>query len=170
MNILRFTGSGIRKTNYFLYLSGGVFIAYACVVTLIDVTGRYFRHPLPGAGEMSQLVLLAMVFLTIAHTQAEKGHVSIELLFTRLPRRGQEIVDLIMSLLGLIMAAVLAWSAVIYALNSKAGNVTTDMIKIPVYPFQLLMFIGGFCLFCQFILDLLDGFHRIGGHRRGNTQ
>lgn len=161
MNIFRATGSGIRKTNLFLYLGGGVFIFYVLFITLFDVIGRYFRRPLPGALEMSEVALAALVFLTVARTQAEKSHVSLDLLYSHIPPKVQGILDIVIAGIGLGMAGILIASALPYAINSAVFAETTDIVRIPLAPFKFIVVLGITALSGQFILDGVDGFKRI---------
>lgn len=169
MNILRRIESGVRKVNHFLFQVGGGFILCVLVITMIDVPGRYFRHPLPGAFELCQVALLAMVFLTLAHTQAEKGHVKLDMLYNFFPPQARRLADVTTSLLGLLLAVLLAWAALAYTLNSRAGGQSTDELGIPIYIFQFLMFIGMLALSCQFILDLRDSYRQIERKHHGNS-
>ena len=142
---------------------------FTLFITTADVSGRYFRLPLPGTLEICELSLSAIVVLTWAHTQAQRGHVSIDMLFNRLPRRAQSMVDMFTSLLGLFLAVLIAWVFVSYTLMSIADGETTDLLDIQEYPFKFLVCIGALALSCQFILDLVDSYRRIREYRRGNN-
>ncbi len=169
MNILELLGSGIRKVNLSLYWAGGLLLMFTLLITTVDVSGRYFRLPLPGTLEICELSLSAVVVLTWAHTQAQRGHVTIDMLFDRLPRRAQGMVNMFTSLLGLFLAILIAWVFVFYTLMSIADGETTDLLSIQEYPFKFLVCIGALALSCQFVLDLVDSYQWIKGCRRGNN-
>ena len=169
MDIFKCFKSGVRRVNLSLYWIAGGVLFIPIVVTVVDVVGRYLRHPLPGALEISEYALISIFVLTLAHTQAQKGHISVDLLHQRLPRQVQGILDIIASLVGLVVAGLISWAAILYAINAlgvRGGSSAT--LHIPGYPFKFLIFIGALALFCQFILDMRNNFRRIRGHKIGD--
>jgi TRAP-type C4-dicarboxylate transport system permease small subunit len=73
MQIVRF----IQTVNRYLFALGAVPLFIATILTVIDVSGRYIRLPLPGTLETSTLCLALSVALTLAHTQALKGNTDV---------------------------------------------------------------------------------------------
>jgi len=160
----------IRTFNRYLYWSGGGFVLLLMLVTSADVVGRYLLNkPLHGALEMTELGLIAMVTLTWAYTQAEKGHISLDLLFSHFSHRVQSIIGMFTSFLGMFVVGLIAWYAVPFALDSRASMEWTARLHIPLYPFKFLIFIGGLALFFQFALDMLDSYRQLRGYRHGNN-
>lgn len=53
-------------------------------ITVIDVSGRYLlNHPLKGSVELSELMLLVLVWVAVAGTQRVGGHVGMEALLEK---------------------------------------------------------------------------------------
>ena len=77
MRIVKF----IQTVNRYLFVLGAVPLFIATILTVIDVSGRYFRLPLPGTLEISTLCLALSVALTLAHTQALKGNTDVDVLY-----------------------------------------------------------------------------------------
>lgn len=157
---------GTRKGVALLF---GVGVGFACVilvVTAIDVLGRYFfSKPLHGAVEICIMAAVAMLSCTLAYTQARQGHVSADILYSRFPRRIQSKLDVVSSLLGLVVAGVLGYQAIIVALHIwEIEPIIPVTMVLPTFPFRLLIGIGALALAIQFIRDLLDNFRHIGGH------
>ena len=109
-------------------------------LTFVDVVARYvFNRPLRGAFEVTELMLLVLIFAGLPLVSLRGEHVvfdSLDPLLERTVRRAQGlVVDLIVTaLLGGI--AWLMWS--------KAGQMagfgdTTAQLKIPQGPFVYLM-------------------------------
>ncbi len=98
---------------------------------LVDVTLRYFfKTSVPGSTELVELILVGLVFLGIAYTQFEKGHINIDFLTSRLPHNIQSIVGSITYLLTLGIVALITWRIFEYA--KKSADVKVGILYIPV--------------------------------------
>ena len=161
MRIAQLLKNGLGKFNFYLASAAGVFLLFATFTTTADVVGREFRRPIPAAFDLCSLAVALMIFFSWAHTQAKKGHVSIDLVFTRLPVRVQAVLDLISPVIGLFIAGVIAWQAIVFGSESLASGEFVDIIRIPLFPFKFMMFLGGLTLSCQFILDIVDACQKV---------
>ena len=159
---------GIRRTILYFHAFGGGLVYVFLLITFLDVMGRWFRHPLPGALEMSELALGAMVVFTWAQTQAEKGHISVDLVFSHIPPRAQGIIEMTTSLLAIAFVALVCYQSVVYALDARAAMEWTDWLRIPVWPFKFLILIGGIAFGIQLIFSMVDGYKQFKEPARGN--
>ncbi|MFC1886093.1 TRAP transporter small permease subunit [Thermodesulfobacteriota bacterium] len=150
----------VRRINTYFYMIAGGFIAIMALVTSIDVIGRYFRHPITGGIEICFLALAASVFLAWSHTQAEGGHVYLDLVFVRLPTRARRVVGVFSSLISMAFVGAIIWWAVPFSLSSMADGAFTDNLHIPLYPFQFLIVLGGALLFLELIVELVENLRR----------
>lgn len=151
---------GRRKGTALLFVAGVSFAFVILIVTFIDVVGRYFfDNPLTGALDISRWAAAGMFFLTLAYTQARKGHVDADVLYVRFPRWLQSRLDVVSSFLVLIVAGVMAYAAVPYALHAFLSEPIS--YGIPQYPFKFLIFIGALALTTQLIRDFVDSCRRI---------
>ena len=150
----------IRRFNYAIAMAGTALVFITMFITTADVIGRYFRMPLPGAMEISELALGVMVFLGWAYTQAEKGHIAIDILFKRLPQKVQNILDIIIPLFGLTLMGLIGWRAVGFAMDCKSSLEHTVDLGIPVWPFKFMIFIGAVTLCIQLIFDVIEALQK----------
>ena len=160
---------GIRAANYYLYLVGGLCIVFIVLITLVDVIGRYFGKPVNDALEYRMLALACMVFLTWAHTQAEKGHITVELLVRYFSRRARAIVGVCFSFLGLFLMSFFVWEGLRYSLKAKAINEVIEFSPVPIFPFKFLIFIGALMFCFQFLLDMSHHFSQLRRHPNGDS-
>lgn len=158
----------LRRGNLFLYVCSGGLVYFFLLITFVDVIGRYFRHPLPGALELSELALGAMVVFAWAQTQAERGHISVDLVFAHFPPRVQGVIEMVTSLLGIFFIALVCYQAVVYALDAKAAMEWTDWLRVPIWPFKFFILIGGTAFGIQLIFNLVDGYRHIKEPARGH--
>jgi TRAP-type C4-dicarboxylate transport system permease small subunit len=127
--------------------TAGISIAVTIVVVLIvvgNVFGRYvFRQPLLGTVELVQTLAVTLVFFVLAYTELKGGHVSVDLLVSRLPRPTQSILGFIMSLLSAVLAGFIFWQGLSMGLRDLFPvPVTTVTLSIPTAPFLFCMSFG----------------------------
>ena len=87
---------------------GAGIIAVMMLLTVTDVVGRrVFNQSVSGAYELSELMLIIVVFFSMVHCQFLKGHITIDLVVTRLRPRTQHIIDSIMYVFFLVTLCLL---------------------------------------------------------------
>lgn len=129
------------------------------VLGAADVVGRYlFNSPIQGAMEISELLLAGIVFFGWPYTQATRGHITVDLFISRIPPRGQAIVYIIHSIMGLVLFALVAWQAAKIAIVHWKANMLVDVIRVPQAPFQMFVSVGAFFLCLVFIAQILQLF------------
>jgi TRAP-type C4-dicarboxylate transport system permease small subunit len=127
------------------------------ILTVVDVCGRYFfKSPVNGAWEIIGLMMVCAGSWGLAYCQAEKGHISVTFLLERLPHKIQALIFIFAYLIGLAGFSIIAWNAFQITMRyiSTKGNVT-DTLRIPYYPFMLVMAVGAGMLVLVLLLDLV---------------
>jgi TRAP-type C4-dicarboxylate transport system permease small subunit len=119
-----------------------------------EVVGRaVWSQPIPGSIELSSYLLAAFILLGLAYTQQVKGHVRVTMFVSRLPEKWGLVLDVITSLLSLFIIAVMAWQGWVVGMEERT---VSDMLRIPQFPFRLLVAAGGAFLFLELIFELMD--------------
>ncbi|QJQ97386.1 TRAP transporter small permease [Halomonas sp. PGE1] len=102
------------------------------LLTTADVTGRYFfNSPILGAVELTQLMLAALVFLSLPVVCWRQEHISVDLLDAIFPARLVWVREVIVNLL--VTAALWVMARRVWALAERAfewGDVT-EFLRIP---------------------------------------
>ena len=105
-------------------------------LTSVDVVGRYFfNRPILGAYDLTQLMMIIVVFFCIAYTQIEKGHVGITIVVDRLSKKAQNVIGCAGNFLGLFFFSLIAWQNIAQANLMRINGATTASLGIPTYPF-----------------------------------
>src|SRR3546814_14307959 len=94
------------------------------VCTFVDVVGRYvFNSPLPGALELTEIMMASLIFTILPVVSARSDHITVDLLV--LPRSSmlRRIQNLAINVTNAIMLALLAWQlwlppAALYSYNA----------------------------------------------------
>ena len=122
-----------------LALGAGMVLLGLLGLVIFDIIMRYvLRLPFLGAYEMSELLMVLIVFLALPYCAATGGHVAVDLLAPILDRPGFRWLNVLIHLAGAVLMAVIAWQATIYAFVSAARGEATNMLKIPKQPFELV--------------------------------
>jgi len=122
---------------------GSILILVAMLLTVADVIGRRFlNHPVPGSYEISSMILVIVVFSTVTYCQLLKGHVSIDILVSRLDQKKQDIINIFVYIIFLVVIAILTWRLYIFAVETFHKNEVSGTILLPVYPFVFIAAIG----------------------------
>lgn len=145
----------IRKCNRFLCQLAAFPLSFTAVITFADVIGRCFRFPIPGALELGQLLMVSVVYLALGHTQAQRGHVFLDISIP-LPFAMRKIVDTFVILLGFFIVGILAWKTVPFVFAAYHHNEWSDCLHVPIFFFKAFMFIGSLTFCLQLIVDLFE--------------
>jgi TRAP-type C4-dicarboxylate transport system permease small subunit len=122
-----------------LALAGGVVLLAQVGMIAWDVLARYvLRVPFLGAYEMTELGMALIVFLALPYCALTGGHVAVDVLARWLDRPAWRWVNVGVPLAGAALTALIAWRAGLYALESLSRGEATNMLKIALWPFQLL--------------------------------
>jgi len=103
------------------------------LLTTADVTGRFFfNSPILGSVELTQLMLAAVVFLSLPVACWREEHVSVDLLDAIFPPRWIWLRQMIVNLI--VTAALWVMAGRVWALGSRAfawGDVT-EFLRLPI--------------------------------------
>ena len=114
-----------------------------------DVIGRYFfAAPIPGASELIELLMAALVFAVFPVVTAERQHIMVDF-FNGSPQTAR--IKAVIG--GVVVAACLGLLA--YCVNRQAGRVVTmgdvtDLLRIPKGP--IFYYIAASCALALFLL------------------
>ncbi len=113
------------------------------LLTAIDVVLRYaFNRPIGGTYEITELMMVIVIFFALAYTQATKAHVSVDFLVARLSKRKQKIIDFLNHALAFAMLLLMTIMSFIKAFQVMTRGEVSPTLSIPVYPFFLLVGLG----------------------------
>lgn len=149
----------IQKINFYVCAVGMFLLIPLMLLTTSDVVGRkFFAKTIPGAFELSEYILAIFILLGAAYTQQVKGHVGVSFFTSRLSQRGEALCQMVTTLLSMLIIAGVVWQGMIKGIEERT---VSDMLRIPQYPFRLLVPIGGFLLWIELGIDLVSSFGKL---------
>lgn len=144
----------IHKLSFYICAVGMFMAVPLMLLTTADVISRgFFNKPIPGVMESSEYMLAVIILLGAAYTQQVKGHVWVDFITSRLPQRAQNVLRIITDLASLFIIALVVCMGYIEAVEEKA---VSDMLRIPQWPFKMLVAVGCFLLWLELLVDLVD--------------
>jgi len=79
--------SGVHRAGRVALYGSAGFMLVMLLVVVADVVMRLARVPLKGAYDLGEMLMVCITYTALAFTQYEKGHVRVDILLARLPRR-----------------------------------------------------------------------------------
>jgi TRAP-type C4-dicarboxylate transport system permease small subunit len=140
-------------------IRGSIYIASAALLgvvllTVVNIITRRFGWAIPGAYELTELIMPVTIGFALAYTAITKGHIAMNLLVSRLPQRIQTVIESFDSVIGIGILAALVWAGA-GLLHERWLVEVTDTFDIPFAPFRTVWLVG-LAVFCLvLLLDLL---------------
>ena len=110
------------------------------IVTTIDVAGRYiFAQPLPGASEISQILLGLIIYFALPAVCLNQEHIVVGLVFDRLQGRARRIAGAIINAMGAVLLLVAARELWNHGSRLASYNDVTIYLRVPTGPLAQIM-------------------------------
>jgi len=152
-------------TNTLMYVAMIMLFAMMCLGTF-DVMGRYFfNKPIIGTLEIFEILLPAIVLLSLAATQLEGGHVTIGLLHSRVNRKTQAGMDFAISIVLILLFLVITWREIDTILIYYNQGRLISNIGIPMYLPLIVAPIGTLAICPVLFYQILNSYREL---RKGN--
>lgn len=145
----------IHRIVYYICFVGMIVFLVMMLLTTGDVIGRgILNMPIPGAYELTSYMLSVIVLLGLGYSQQIDQHVRVEVLVNKLSPRGQLILNFMLTLVGIIFFGLVIWQGWLFGLKGVHVKTTSDILRVPTYPFQFLVALGAFLFVVESIMKL----------------
>jgi TRAP-type C4-dicarboxylate transport system permease small subunit len=150
-----YRGYGLLLRGCGLISALATFVMMALVVA--NIGGRYLLNkPLTGTLEFTESLLVVIIFLSLALTQYDGGHIRVTLLTRRLPKALAQAATVFCMLAGAAFFAWCAYAAWRFALQSWSFNEQEwGTVVFPLWPVKFVVFAGLLMLAIQFLFDAI---------------
>lgn len=157
-------GPGLKKkrslSTYLSYI-GNFALAAMMLLATVDVIGRYFFNaPVLGAYEITEYLMLIMVFSFLALAQSAKAHISVDIVFNRLPAGLRHVLERVNHLVCLLLLILVTWMSIQRIWELKRTGEASVLLKIPDYPFAAFLVIGCLVFCIEFFKDVFSSTHK----------
>jgi TRAP-type transport system small permease protein len=129
-----------RRADAVLGIAASALLFAMMCLTFVDVVARYlFNSPIRGGFEVTELMLLVLIFAGLPLVSHGDEHVTMDFIDRMLPPRA---VGMLIRLVHALVAAMfffLTWQMLIKAGRIAGYGDTTDVLRITVGPFVYFM-------------------------------
>jgi TRAP-type C4-dicarboxylate transport system permease small subunit len=141
---------------------GALALVTMMVITCADVMGaKMLLYPVPGSIDIVMLAQVVAVSFGIASGLILGRHVTVEFFFILLPNWAKAVVEVIVSILGLLLFSFIVWRLGIYGHYMQIGGEVSATARIPLYPFAYAIALASIPVCLVFIVQLIDALLRI---------
>lgn len=141
--------------NKILMIIGSVAVLSLMSLATGNVVLRFFFNtPYRGAYEVVGFLGAIVIAFALGYTQKRKGHIVVDILTERFPKRINRILDAINYFITMIFFAIVSWQIFVWGIKIAKSGEVSETIKIIFHPFVYCVAIG----FLVFSLTLLNDF------------
>jgi TRAP-type C4-dicarboxylate transport system permease small subunit len=134
-----------KLQNFGAYLSSFLFIALTVLIITEIIARSFFNVSTMIADEYSGYFYLASIFLGLGYTFKEDGHIRINILTARLPKKVNRYVDIFAGSITLTLILFILYFSVKMVIESyKYDMVSETVSETPIYLTQLALPVGLF--------------------------
>ena len=120
-----------------------IFVGVVAADVFITIFLRYFFSiQIPDSYDFGQQLLGILIFWGIAATSCRGTHITVDLLYANVGKTWQRVMDVFATLVLLFVVSVQTWTLFDKVITKRADNVQTFDLRLPVWPFFALAWIG----------------------------
>lgn len=141
---------------------GLAFVGFVLSFTLmilvsVNIILRYlFASPITGTIEMTELLMVPMVFMPLAFAQKSGGHIRADVLYIRIPYPYKGALDIMINVIGFVVCALFVWQTFKDTWAAyQISDITPGHVKIITWPFRITIPIGFFALSIRFLSQII---------------
>ena len=135
--------SWVHPLSRFTSHIASVVLFLLMILTILDVFLRkVFSKSILGTVEMTEFLLVFVIFFALAITEIKNGHVKVDLVMSRFGERAQGIMDMITQLICFILTVVITWSTLIYSEKMRLSHEVSQDLWLPVFPVIYVVALG----------------------------
>lgn len=141
-----------RTIDYTSYLACALFL-FSWLSVCTEVLCRYFlNRPMVWVVEVTEYILVQIAFLASAWALKNEAHVSVDVVVSHLNKKIRAFLHIMTSITGALACLILAcWGSVATWGAFRDNLIIPKQIGMPKYLVMIVIPLGCFLLFCQFI-------------------
>jgi TRAP-type C4-dicarboxylate transport system permease small subunit len=129
-NLLPIISGRLSKS---MEIVAGIVLIGVMLLIGLDIVGRIFGQPVPGAYEIVSLAGGLIVGLALPATSRAKGHVSADLLEGKLPEKPRYFLTVITRFIGIAVFLLAGWGMVMMGIRLRGAGEVTAVLALPFY-------------------------------------
>jgi TRAP-type transport system small permease protein len=124
-------------------LIAAVFVGLVAADIFVSVLLRYFFSlQIPDSYDFGRLLLGILIFWGIAATSYRGTHITVDLVYANVGQAAKRVIDVFATVVLLFVVTVQTYTLFDKVMSTYADNVSTFDLRLPVWPFFLVAWIG----------------------------
>ncbi|HXQ84998.1 MAG TPA: TRAP transporter small permease [Xanthobacteraceae bacterium] len=124
-------------------LIAAFFVGIVALDIFVSVLLRYFLAvQIPDSYDFGRLLLGILIFWGIAATSYRGTHITVDLVYANVGARAKRFIDVFATLVLLFVVTVQTYTLFDKVMGTRADNVSTFDLRLPVWPFFLVAWLG----------------------------
>ncbi len=132
----------LDKFSGLLKAIGAASLTGMMLLTVVDVIGRFFKHPIFGSVELVGFLATIVVATALPYTYKVDGHVGVEILVRLLSKKTQLIIDILTRTISLVLFCLVTWQMFLYAKDIHETGEVSMNLEFPIYYIVYLLAFG----------------------------
>lgn len=163
-----------QKVMFWLHVVAASFIGVLMFMTVTDVVRRTITGKgVMGVVDITQFIMVIIVFLSLAYTQVRDRHIKVDLLTSRLRGKKQAVTNVVALLIGAGVVSLITWQGswdTLYAWEIGEWRYGPGAVWMYTWPVRLMVPLGGFWLLVRLLIDTGRQAQLIAAGRKGAKQ
>ncbi len=145
-----------RLEELFCYVSA-LAVAFMMLITTLEVVARAaFSKSVPGSYEYVSLLFVYLIYLGLAFSQRRDAHITIGIVYDRLPRKARQLIQGTFLLVAFVFFAALTWTSGVSAWsNYVLGDTVLGVIQVTTWWARAGVPVGCAMLALRFLTQFL---------------
>ena len=145
----------LQSLSTYLAYTGALSLFAMMCLTIMDVAGRsIFNKPVLGAYELTEFMILILIFSFLGYTQTKKSHISVDLLMF-IPEKFKIFIEIFNHLACLAIMILIVWMGFEKAFEMMGTRESSPNLTVPSYPFVFFLVLGCAVLCLEYIKDII---------------
>lgn len=150
------------RFNHVIGACGVVVIIALTLMTVADIImRRFFSMPFAFSFEVTQLMLVLIVFCSIPYSTSRLRHVSIEVLVETFPKKLRRRIDIFGDFFCAAVLAMICWQSIEKGFRTYNIGTMTGELEIPLYPFYFFVSFGATVACISLIVKIILTFKEL---------
>ncbi len=131
-----------KVVGYFTYVSIAACFLMMVITTLDVAVRKSGVFNIKGSNELVEIGMVILVFLGVASLQVKDGHVKVDMLVARCPRRLRHFVQSAVLFVEVLIYGSMSYACISKLLEYLKTPVYTGVLEMPYAPFYVIMIVG----------------------------
>ena len=143
----------VEFLNKFMCAIAGVTLVSVMLLTVLDVTLRYFGHPITGVYDLVALGGAIVIGFSMPYAAEKRVHVYMEMVTQKFNSGVRNILEVLTRLVAATISWLVAWNLIKLGMGFRVTGESSLTIQISYYPIAIGL---GICFFTQILAFVLQ--------------